>query len=400
MSTSKRGFMASKFLSILIALLFTNLVFSQENTNIETEPSYWKKHFEFGGYVKYMNTNSFTNIDSIYTDNLFHNRLNLRYNPNGNWSGIIEVRNRLFYGESVKYQPDFAKQIDLDNGIVDMSFNIIDAGSMILNSTIDRAYVEYNKNKWNVRVGRQRVNWGINLAWNPNDLYNAYNFTDFDYAERPGTDALRVQYYNKPMSRIELVVRPGESLDESIISALYKFNKKSYDIQFLASNFNTDLAAGLGWAGNLFQAGFKGEATYFHPKESLSDTVGTLAASISFDYNFGNGIYLNFAGLYNSSAENNADFTQFGVNSRELSAKNLMPTQFAVFGQVSGAFSPIFSGGMSIMYLPDLNGFFFNPTLNFSIVENWDIDAVGQLLFADSFESVSNAVYLRLRWSF
>ena len=350
-----------------------------------------------------MNTNSFTTLDSVFTDNLFHNRLNLKYNPDKNWSVILEARNRLFYGESVKHQPNFAKNIDNDNGIIDASFNLIDAGSVILNTTIDRGYVEYNKDKWNIRLGRQRINWGINLAWNPNDLYNAYNFTDFDYAERPGTDAIRIQYNNKPMSKIELAYKPGKNLDESIISALYKFNKKSYDIQFLASNFNTDIAIGTGWAGNLKDAGFKGEVTYFHPKKSFADTSGVVAASISVDYTFRNGLYLNVAGLYNGSASGATNLSQFGVGAETLSAKNLLPSEFTAFVQVSGAFTPIFSGGFSVMYLPAVHGLFLNPTLNYSIAENWDLDAVGQVLFAENptkFQNVNNAVFLRIRWSF
>ena len=397
--------MKLKFIIFTLSSLFLQQGFSQETEEIveEEKPSYWNEHFKFGGYVKYMNTNSFTTLDSVFTDNLFHNRLNLKYNPNKNWSLILEARNRLFYGESVKYQPGFSNNVNKDNGVVDASFNLIDAGSVIFNTTIDRGYVEYNKDKWNIRLGRQRINWGINLAWNPNDLYNAYNFTDFDYAERPGTDGVRIQYYNKSMSKIEFAYKPGKDLDESIISALYKFNKKSYDIQFLASNFNTDIALGAGWAGNLKNSGFKGEVTYFHPKESFGDSIGVFTTSISIDYTFGNGLYLNVAGLYNGSAKGKTNLSQFGVGVGTLSAKNLLPSEFTAFVQVSGAFSPIFGGGFSVMYLPAVNGVFLNPTLNYSIAENWDLDAVGQILFANKpikFQNVSNAVFLRLRWSF
>jgi len=391
---------------ISIFVLLSNQGYSQDNLldeNTEEKKSYWKKHFKFSGYVKYMNTNSFTTLDSIYTDNLFHNRLNLKYTPNNNWSVIIEMRNRLFYGESVKYQPTFSDNINADNGIVDLSFNSIDAGSLILNSTIDRAYVEYNKNKWNIRVGRQRINWGINLAWNPNDLFNAYNFTDFDYSERPGTAGIRIQYYNKPMSKFELAYKPGENLDQTILSALYKFNKKSYDIQVLASNYNSDLAAGFGWAGNLWKVGFKGEATYFQPKQSINDTIGVLATSISLDYTFKNGTYLNVAGLNNGSAKNNSMLNLFNSPTEVLSAKNLLPSEYTAFVQISKSFSPIFGGGLSVMYLPTINGVFINPALNYSIAQNWDLDAIGQLLFAKSstkFTNLSNAIFLRIRWSF
>jgi hypothetical protein len=57
------------------------------------------------------------------------------------------------------------------------------------------AYLDYTAGKWQFRVGRQRINWGVNLVWNPNDVFNSFSYFDFDYEERPGSDAVRVQYY-------------------------------------------------------------------------------------------------------------------------------------------------------------------------------------------------------------
>ncbi len=369
----------------------------------ETPSKSWKDQFNLNGYVKYMQTNSFRHIDTLLTDNLIHNRLNFKYYPNANLTFSVELRNRLFYGESVELNPFYADAIDQDNGAIDLSFNLIETQSLVLNSTIDRANIEWAKGKWNVRIGRQRINWGINMAWNPNDLFNAYNFIDFDYQERPGSDAIRVQYFNKPMSQIELAYRPGKDLDSSIIAGLYRFNKKGYDFQILAGNYFTDLTIGTGWAGNIFQAGFKGEASYFHPKSNLVDTSGSFVSSVSLDYTFDKGIFLSSGVLFNSAGTKDGDLSQLQTTFGNLSAKNLMPTKWTALLQVSGSFTPIFGGSMTTMYLPSINGFFFIPTLNYSILENWDIDCVGQILFSDyqsQFTNVSNALFFRLRWSY
>ena len=63
-----------------------------------------------------------------------------------------------------------------------------------------------------LRIGRQRINWGVNLAWNPNDLFNAYSLIDFDYQERPGSDAIRFQYYMGDLSVLNLQYNPGMGL--------------------------------------------------------------------------------------------------------------------------------------------------------------------------------------------
>jgi len=134
-----------------------------------------------------------------------------------------------------------------------------------LNSTIDRALINYSKGKWDITLGRQRVNWGMNLVWNPNDIFNTYNFLDFDYEERPGSDALRVQYYLGDFSKIEVSAKKGRSKDDYIIAGMYKFNISSYDIQFITGVYQKDWMFGAGWAGNLKDAGFKGEISYFVP---------------------------------------------------------------------------------------------------------------------------------------
>ena len=66
--------------------------------------------------------------------------------------------------------------------------------------------------KWELTLGRQRINWGVNLAFNPNDLFNAYSLIDFDYQERPGSDAIRFQYFTNELSSFETAVQFGKSL--------------------------------------------------------------------------------------------------------------------------------------------------------------------------------------------
>lgn len=389
-----------KLLLTIASILSISISFSQAEKD-STEKK--NKKFQLHGYVKYMTTNSFVDADNIYTDHLVHNRLNFRYRPSKSWNFQFEMRNRLFWGESLELDPvNYAAIVGNDNGEIDMSFNLAETNSLVLNSTIDRANIEFHRGKWNIRLGRQRINWGINTAWNPNDLFNAYNFIDFDYAERPGSDALRIQFFPKEMSTLEAAIRPGENMDKSVIAGLFKFNKWRYDFQLLGGNFYTDVTAGLGWAGNIWKFGFKGEASYFHPKESFQDTSGVGVVSVGLDYTFERGIFMSAAGLYNSYVSSGNLFA-LQSNFTTLSAKNLLPVEWAVLYTLSGAFTPIFGGALTTMYLPTVDGLFLIPTLSYSIKENWDIDFVGQLLFADyggKFDNLSNALFFRLRWSY
>ena len=270
---------------------------------------------------------------------------------------------------------------------------------------IDRLYLEYVKNNLEVRVGRQRINWGINTVWNPNDIFNAFAFTDFDYEERPGSDAIRIKYYTGIASSVEVATRifnvfEKDSLkQEKIIAGLWKINKWNYDFQLLAGYVKNDLAIGGGWAGNIKNASFKGEFTYFY---ALEDSVQhAFAATLGWDYSFSNSLYINAGYLYNSIGASNADVSN--LFQFELSARNLYPYKHAIFAQTSYPFSPLINAGVAVIYSPvNVHPLFVNPTFTLSITENWDLDFIGQIVFNDSgkYSSPLQAFFIRLKFSY
>jgi len=360
-----------------------------------------EKKLSLSGYIK--NLNEFSIIDrleQLQWTNLFHNRLNFEYVPTEVITARLEFRNRLYYGDAVKNIPGFSDIISRDDGWADLSWNLIDDKNAVLNSTIDRALINYSKGKWDITLGRQRVNWGMNLVWNPNDIFNTYNFLDFDYEERPGSDALRVQYYLGDFSKIEVSAKKGRSKDDYIIAGMYKFNTSSYDIQLITGIYQKDLMFGAGWAGNLKDAGFKGEISYFVPMESYFNSDEVLSASISVDYAFKKGLYVNSSLLYNSNADNflgNSESLLYA----NLNAKNLMPYKYSGFLQFSKEFSPIVSGSVSFIYSPTNHSAIFFPSLNYSVARNWDLNFTGQSFFEfEEYKTLGNNFYIRLRWSF
>ena len=387
-----------KHILLIILMLTSSLFYAQE-----IEKKTLKDRITIGGYVKYMNTSSFVNLDSIITDNLIHNRIKIKANLSDNLSAVVEMRNRVFYGEATKLNPLLGSLLDHDMGQVDLSFVLLDKNSLVIHSILDRAYFKYISAKWEARIGRQRVNWGMNLAWNPNDLFNAYSLIDFDYQERPGVDAVRFQYFTGDLSSVDLAVQPGKDLDSSVIAGLWKFNKWKYDFQVLAGNYYSDIALGAGWAGNIKKSGFKGELTYFHPKKEFADTAGVLSASTTFDYSFKKGLYINASVLYNSGGSGSNSSGSFQSLIQEISAKSLMPSKLTYFSQVSGAFNPTLTGSFSAFYMQGVNMLLFMPSISYNIEENWDIMLVGQSAFGEvnnDFKGIGTGVYLRLMMSY
>lgn len=356
------------------------------------------------GYVKNMQTLLFFNDaypdlrtgqlrDTFFQDNLLHNRLNFTWFAGKHLTVKAALRNRVFYGEWVKANPAFSDQVsDANNDYFDLSAVLSDKPGFVVHTMLDRFYLEYLSGKWEIRAGRQRVNWGIGSVWNPNDLFNAFAFTDFDYEERPGADALRVKYYTGFVSSIELVATAADQFRDATVAALWRFHAGNYDFQLLAGRYEREWVLGGGWAGSIKDAGFKGEFTRF--KDAF-------AASWGLDYTFPKGTYLNLGYLYNSNGSRSTDIS--GLFGFELSARNLYPYRHALFGQLSYPFHPLVNGFMAVIYSPvRIHPLFLNPGMTWSIATNWDLDFIGQIVMNrnETYKSPIQAVFLRFKFSF
>ncbi|WP_258099733.1 hypothetical protein [Marinoscillum pacificum] len=346
------------------------------------------------GYVKDMVTFNFADEDSVLVDNLIHHRLNLAYYPSDNFTAKLEIRNRVFTGDLVKLFPNYGELIDVNNDYFDLSFMPVNRDNLVIHSMIDRAYVQYNKDDWEVTLGRQRLNWGVNLAWNPNDLFNSYSFFDFDYEERPGSDALRVRKYTGYASEIEFAIKAADSFEELTSAIKYQINKWNYDIQFIGGVMQNNLALGTGWAGSIGGMGFKGELTYLD--EFGADNSGFLT-SISFDYMLPNLLYFNASGLYNSYGLKDPYFGLVNTSSN-LDIRSISPYKWSAFLQSAYPVHPLVNVGLATMLFPSDASFFVNPSVTYAIVNNLDLDLIGQFYFSEGNDA--KAVYLRAKFSY
>jgi len=366
----------------------------------DTIPASWS----LNGYVTNMQSFMFQRLNDNWTiDNLIHNRLNFKWNnKSDNFKIALELRNRLIIGESVSTTPEYAKIIDTDYGFVKLSDNLSKGNSYVLNSKIDRAYIDYTKGKFQLTIGRQRINWGQCFTWNPNDLFNTYSFFDFDYVEKPGSDAIRLQYYTSNTSAFEFVVKSDN--DKKVTSAfLYRFNKWNYDIQFLGGILNEqDYVIGSGWSGNIKGASFRGEISYFLPKHNFADTTGILVVSLGTDYTFKNSFTLQFEVLYNQNRSSGVtNFVDF--YNKSLSAKNLSFTKVTFMLQGSYPITPLFNASLAGMYFPKLNGIFLGPSFTYSLTNNLDFSLIVQSFAGQLVKGPTEHInfgFLRLKWSF
>jgi hypothetical protein len=335
-------------------------------------------------------------------DNLLHNRLNMRWDANRNLRMYAEARNRLLYNPLFNDFPFIADMLDEDDGWVDMSWVWANSNGWIGHTEIDRLFLDYRNENWHFRVGRQRINWGINMVSNPNDLFNTYSFFDFDYEERPGADAVRLQYNMGFASRLDVAWSPAREAKESVGALLWSFNRHGYDIQTLAGYYRNRAALGLGWAGSLGMAGFKGEGTWFyHLVETETGNRGNLVFATGLDYMFSSSTFALIEFLYNGGYQP-LDASALLLN-QPLRADNIMFSEYAITFSLQHPFSPVFSGSMAIMSLPDQESFFLSPSFTWSVITNLDLRMVSQIFLggADTiFSQAGSAWYASLKYSF
>ncbi len=362
-----------------------------------------QKKLIFNGYVKDMQTVIFQNVREKWTaSNLIHNRLNFKWFMSSSFTASLEVRNRFFCGNMLADFPGYNKTFETDNGITSLSKNILDEKYFLLNMAIDRVWLEYSSDKIQLTLGRQRINWGQTFVWNPNDIFNAYSYFDFDYEEKPGSDALRLQYYSSPTSVVEFAVKSNNQ-NQASIAGLYRFNKWNYDIQFIGGIVDQkDFVVGTGWSGQLLKGGFRGEATYFHPRESFNDTSGILITSIGYDYTFKNSLFLQLEVLYNGNKES-MDMSLDQLNNSNTSTKNLFLSDYSMFASLTYPISPLVSTSFAGIVNFKNKLFFIIPSINISLKENLELSFTAQLLRSYE-EKVNdynlNFIFARLKISF
>ena len=369
-----------------------------------------QEKISFSGYLSDMQT-VYRIPDYWLWENTLHNRLNLEFYPTDWLTGTFQMRNRAIFGNTIRKISGYAEAIGDDQGWLDMTWvtdgNLGDSAAYVLTSTVDRFWLQFTFGNLEIKAGRQRINWGQTLVWNPNDIFNSYSYFEVDYPERPGSDALRVSYYTGNASTIEVAAKI-DSASRVTAAGYFRFNKLGFDIQFMGGIYQEeDLVLGTGWSGNLGSAAFRGEMSYFRDLEQFTDTSGYLMSSLGFDYTFSNSLMIQMEGLYSAFARDMDvnSFLQF--YSGNLDVKNLGFTPWSFFGNISYPLTPLINGAFATIWYPEWKGVYLGPSFDLSLNSNMDLSLILQYFTAE-FEDPSGATnrekntfgFLRFKWSF
>ncbi|MCL1938637.1 MAG: hypothetical protein FWF52_09620 [Candidatus Azobacteroides sp.] len=385
--------MGKLFAKIFLALLLQGITIL---------PISAQKTASLNGYASGLYSPIYWTDEDVFLNNgLIHNRLNFKYTPNNLWSFTAEVRNRAIWGNFSNLSPDYFSLLTGDNGWMNLSWNILQENSFVLNSSIERLNIAFSDKKWSFVVGRQRINWSQTLMFNPNDIFNAYSFFDFDYPEKAGSDAVRLSYYPSPVSVVEVAAKLNR-WGQSTVAVFYRFNRNGWDMQVLGGIVNQyDRVIGAGFSGEASGVNLRGEASFFHSTQTGASLKNTLVTSLGADYTFKNSLMLSGTVLYNQQALGSSGnfllLYQTPITPRQLSI-----TDWTACVQASYSFTPLLTGGLAVVSFVNLPAFYLGPSVDYSLSNNLTFSAMIQFFADASTTSLSNLAlgYLRLKYNF
>lgn len=380
--------------------------------------SWAQKKFEIDGRIEGMpvymanNQSDLSQIgigsDQMLTYTELNNRINFRWYPTQALSFELGMRNNATFGNMI-YQTNYAlnnaynKLLTNDDGYVNLTKTWAEGPNGVFYTHLDRLFAALEMGKFNVRVGRQRINWGVNMVWQPNDLFNTFNYLNFNYPERPGSDAIRVQYYTGFTSSLDVAYKIDQQ-ERSTYAGRFAFNQWNYDWQVMAGVMNQEYyVAGLGWSGDIKGAGFSGEASYYSPMINDTSFKETLLATISFNYNFANSLYLHASYLYNSQGTTGKAGRGFFVMMDNITALDYTLSMGQVFAQISYPLTPLIQLDMSGIMNPYDGSFYLGPSVNFSLTEDISLFLIAQTFFGDSgseYGDYGQMYFARISWNF
>ena len=331
---------------------------------------------ELSGYVSEMpSLITMEPTGDVWYQNLLHLRLNGGWQFAKHWRIDAGMRNRFIAGSESLIDPSDA---NADRGLIDMSWNWLENKEMLGNTSFDRLFLTFEKDQWKVQLGRQRINWGQTLVWNPNDIFNTYSFFDFDYPERAGCDALRITWFQSETSSSELAVSINAKQQTSV-ALLHHFNHQNFDYKIIIGETEeTDFVAGGAWSGDFSGLNFRGEFSIFQPIKNFMETTPTVAIAIGLDYIFKNSLMLQTEVLYNNIGKSFVSNGLLGMYSAPLSAKTLSLSKWNLFAQASYPITPRLNGALSSMYFTDLKACYAGFSLDYSLAENLDASLITQ----------------------
>ena len=150
---------------------------------------------------------------------------------------------------------------------------------------LHRAWLGWEASSGVLRLGRQRLGWGVQKFWSPTDVVNPFQPTSLERSERLGSDLAYGRYDLGNLSSAELAYLPQDRWRESLLLGRYRAHGRGIDFSGLAGKIPGEASAiliGGDAVLEFFEGQLRGEAAYHN--RVLSDHFFRYA--LGYEYAF------------------------------------------------------------------------------------------------------------------
>jgi hypothetical protein len=336
-----------------------------------------QSRFNFTGYVLDLPVYEHLNksISDIYgiSNNQYLNLARVRLSPslilwnNARIDAAYEI-DGLYYNSS--YGLQINPLLSINRQILNLKWTAVNEKHLSIIHYIDRLSFRQDIKQFSAVIGRQRIAWGTGRIWNPTDMFNPINPASYYKIEKDGADAVSLKYAFASFTDLNVVYNPQEKIRNSNYGFRFRTNHWEYDMSLMGGYFDRRIVGGMDFAGNLFNAGVRGEGIISANKDSLSKHY------VKFILGIDNQFTASFYGLleyyFNGEGKSNTrDYDIAGLNSGTILnlSKNYIcaSSVYQVFPLLNLTFTDITN-------LNDLSGF-VSIIASFSAKENLTLSA-------------------------
>ncbi len=174
---------------------------------------------------------------------------------------------------------------------------IAESQRVVWRQRVDRLSVAYMGDAFDVTLGRQPISWATTMYLTPADPFQPFDPADPFRVYRFGVDAFRVQLFPGPMTELEVVVRPSETVEDDAITALARARTSlgSWDLEAWAGVVYDEPAVSAAATVTVAGAAVRGEAVLQWTADGsrYEDPVLRFALGVDRSFNvFSRNLYL------------------------------------------------------------------------------------------------------------
>jgi hypothetical protein len=279
-----------------------------------------------------------------------------------------------------------------------LNWKLIEEDHFVVNHFIDRLSFHHEFDFGNIEIGRQRISWGTGRIWNPTDLFNPINPANFAKIEKDGADAVSAMIYLGSFTDLNIVYNPTNDFKKSNYGFRFRTNFSEYDVAIIGGYFDDRIVTGLDFAGNLFDAGVRGEGIISFNKDNSEDHFAKFI--LGADYQFTPKLYTVIEFHYNGEGEtNSSNYELLRLVNGEILNLSKNYVYAGINYQITPLFILLFANNIN---LNDKSGFIsFNG--NYSITADFYLSAGVQISYGTEFDEYwyyPNALYLEVEFYF